>query len=120
MQEDEHYTNLAKACPRLNRTTLVGRIKSVSAVPARNEILLDFEAITDDSPPFQVAASIPCGNEHMAAETVWYAKLWKKEKLIALEGVFRVVDGILTMIAPDVILTTKKVKTSLSSGCAAS
>ena len=112
MSEEESYSELEKNYPRLNKTSLLARITSVSANPACNEILLGLEAITDSSPPFKAFASIPCTNGHLASETVWYAKLWKKGRLILFEGSFRFNDGLLTMIAPDITPVTKRGKPS--------
>jgi hypothetical protein len=102
MNEDEFFAGLGKSFPRLNKTTLVGQITSVAANPAHMEILLGFRARMDPTNHFQVNASIPCSEEHMAEETLWYAKLWKKERFIALEGAFHIAEGVFTMTAPDV------------------
>lgn len=100
--DKDFFATLATSHPRLNKTTLVGQITSVSAHPDRKEILLGVRAHLDPSNHFQINAAIPCSEEHIAGETLWYAKLWKKERFIALEGAFHVNNGVLTMIAPDV------------------
>lgn len=108
MAEADVYGDIEKAHPGINKTTIVGRIVSVSADPSREVITLGLEAINPPSAPFQIKASIPCSNGHMAHETHWYAKLWKKERLVVLEGAFSVIDGVITMTAPDVTPVSRR------------
>lgn len=107
MAETDLYEQVRKNNPHLNRTTLVGRIRSVSADPDREEIILGFEPLHPPEPPFKINAVIPCSKAHIASETHWYAKLWKKGRVITIEGEFFVMEGVLSMSQPDVGLTVR-------------
>lgn len=102
MTKDYLSPELTQKFPRLNKTTLIGRIAAVSANPEAGEITLSFDAIIPPEESFKVSAKIPCQLEHLPGETLWYSELWEGRRLIALEGPFGVSGGVLTMLGPDI------------------
>lgn len=100
----ELQPELTQRFPRLNKTTLIGRIAAVSANPETLEITLGFEALVPPSEVMKVSARIPCKAEHLSGEALWYSELWDGKRLIALEGAFGVSGGVMTMLGPDVTL----------------
>ena len=103
MDETDVYAEARRAHANLNRTALVGRITFVAADPVANQITLGLEALNDSQNTFQAKAVIPCANEHLPKETLWYAKLWKKARPVVFAGAFTIENGVIAINAPDVL-----------------